>query len=133
MESVRIDKYLWTMRLFKTRNEAADACKANKVKVNNTEAKASRTVKIGDSIELRKSPVVYIYKVIGLIDNRQPAKNVSLYIENHTSAEELAKLEHRNLTVFIQRDKGAGRPTKKERRELEQLIINNECYLGKFL
>ena len=126
MESVRIDKYLWAMRLFKTRNEAADACKANKVKVNKIEAKASRTVKIGDIIELRKPPVVYTYKIIGLIENRQPAKNVALYIENQTSAEELAKLEERRLTGFIQRDKGSGRPTKKERRELEQLMNNDE-------
>jgi len=126
VESVRIDKYLWAMRLFKTRDEAADACKAGKIKVNNIEAKASRNVKIGDSIELRKLPVTYIYKIIGLTDNRQPAKNVSLYIENQTSVEELAKLEHRNLTVFVQRDKGSGRPTKKERREIERLIMIND-------
>ena len=126
MESVRIDKYLWAMRLFKTRNEAADACKSNRVKVNNIEAKASRNVKIGDIIELRKPPIVYTYKIIGLIDNRQPAKNVHLYIENQTSAEELAKLEHRNLTVFVQRDRGTGRPTKKERREIEQLMDSEE-------
>jgi ribosome-associated heat shock protein Hsp15 len=122
MESVRIDKYLWAMRLFKTRNDAADACKSNRVKVNNIEAKASRNVKIGDIIELRKPPIIYTYKIIGLIDNRQPAKNVHLYIENQTSAEELAKLEHRNLTIFVQRDRGTGRPTKKERREIEQLM-----------
>lgn len=126
MESVRIDKYLWAMRLFKTRNEAADACKSNRVKVNNIEAKASRNVKIGDIIELRKPPIIYTYKIIGLIDNRQPAKNVHLYIENQTSAEELAKLEHRNLTVFVQRDRGTGRPTKKERREIEQLMDSEE-------
>ena len=126
MESVRIDKYLWAMRLFKTRNEAADACKSNRVRVNNIEAKASRNVKIGDIIELRKPPIIYTYKIIGLIDNRQPAKNVHLYIENQTSAEELAKLEHRNLTVFVQRDRGTGRPTKKERREIEQLMDSEE-------
>jgi ribosome-associated heat shock protein Hsp15 len=112
METVRLDKYLWAMRLFKTRSEAADACKSNKVKVNNIEAKASRDVKIGDRIEVRKSPMVYTYKIIGLIDNRQPAKNVHLYIENLTPAEELEKLEKRNLTIFVQRDKGTGRPTK---------------------
>jgi len=113
------------MRLFKTRSEAADACKSNKVKVNNIEAKASRDVKIGDRIEIRKAPTLYIYKVNGLIDKRQPAKNVSLYIENQTPAEELEKLEKRNLTIFVQRDKGTGRPTKKERRELD-MLMNNE-------
>ena len=126
VESVRIDKYLWAMRLFKTRNEAADACKANKVKVNNIEAKASRNIIIGDRIELRRPPVTYTYKVIGLTDNRQPAKNVSQYIENQTSVEELAKLEQRKLTTFIQRDRGSGRPTKKERREMERLIMIND-------
>ena len=113
------------MRLFKTRNEAADACKGNKVKINNMDAKASREVKIGDSIAIRRPPVIYTYKVIGLIDNRQPAKNVHLYIENQTSTEELAKLEQGKLTLFAQRDKGAGRPTKKERREIEKIMIND--------
>ncbi len=110
------------MRLFKTRTEAADACKNNRVKVNNIEAKASRDVKIGDILEIRKPPATYTYKVIALIDNRQPAKNVPIYIENLTPAEELDKLTHRNLGVFVQRDKGMGRPTKKDRREIDRLF-----------
>ena len=113
------------MRLFKTRTDATEACRNNRVKINNIEVKASREVKIGDIIEIRRPPVVYTYKVIGLIDNRQPAKNVCLYIENQTSTEELNKLEQLKFTVFVQRDKGTGRPTKKERREIDQLMIND--------
>ena len=122
METIRIDKYLWAVRLFKTRSEAADACKSNRVKVNGVEVKASRDVKAGDVITLRKPPVVYTYKVLALIENRQPAKNVSLYIENITSADELAKLEKRPIGVFVQRDPGAGRPTKKDRRDIDRLF-----------
>ncbi len=80
METIRIDKYLWAVRLFKTRSEAADACKNNRVKMNGVEVKASRDVKVGDVITLRKLPVIYTYKVLALIENRQPAKNVPLYI-----------------------------------------------------
>jgi len=126
METVRIDKYLWAVRLFKTRSEAADACKSNKVKVNGVEAKASRDIKLGDVISLRKLPVIYTYKVLVLIENRQPAKNVPLYIENITPEEELAKLEKRNIGVFVRRDPGTGRPTKKERREIDKLFEEME-------
>ncbi len=122
METVRIDKYLWAVRLFKTRSEAADACKSNKVKVNGVEVKASRDIKIGDIITIRKMQVVYSYKVLDFIENRQPAKNVSLYVENITPEEELAKLEKRSIGVFIQRDPGTGRPTKKDRREIDRLF-----------
>lgn len=124
METIRIDKYLWAVRLFKTRSEAADACKSNRVKVNGVEVKASREVKPGDVIALRKPPVEYGYKVLALIENRQPAKHVPLYIENITPEEELAKLEQRRLGVFVRRDPGTGRPTKKERRELDRVMGN---------
>ncbi len=126
METVRIDKYLWAVRLFKTRSEAADACKNNRVKVNGIEAKPSRDLKAGDLITIRKMPVIYSYKILALIENRQPAKNVPLYIENITPEEELAKLEKRNIGVFVQRDPGTGRPTKKDRRDIDRLFEDME-------
>jgi ribosome-associated heat shock protein Hsp15 len=122
METTRIDKYLWTVRIFKTRSDAAEACKSGKIKVNDLEAKASREIKPGDTITVKKMPVIYTFKVLGITQNRQSAKNVALYVENLTPEEELSKLHRENSAVFIQRDRGAGRPTKKERRELDQLF-----------
>lgn len=119
---MRIDKYLWAMRIFKTRSEAADACKGGKIKVNGTDAKPSREVKPADRITVRRMPVIYTYKVIAVIDNRQPAKNVPLYIENMTPPEELAKLTGAHRASSIRREQGAGRPTKKERRALDAVI-----------
>ena len=121
-EPVRIDKWLWTMRIFKTRTDAADACKRGRVKVNDTEAKPSREVRVGDMIEVRKLPVTYTYKVLQLINNRQPAKNVPLYAENLTPQEELDKLDIKHTTIFVTRERGTGRPTKKERRVIDKLM-----------
>lgn len=121
-EPVRIDKWLWAVRVFKTRSEAADACKHSKVKVNGVEAKPSRDVRVGDMIEVKKLPVYYTYKVLQLIGNRQPAKNVPLYAENLTPQEELDKLNVKHTTIFVSRDRGTGRPTKKERRVIDKLM-----------
>jgi ribosome-associated heat shock protein Hsp15 len=118
----RIDKYLWAIRIYKTRSEAADACKAGRVKVNGIEAKPSREVREGDILTIRKTPVLYTYKVLQRLENRQPAKNVPLYAENQTPDDELSKLDKKNITVYIQRDRGAGRPTKKERRDMEKQL-----------
>ncbi|MDR1054869.1 MAG: RNA-binding S4 domain-containing protein [Prevotellaceae bacterium] len=120
--SKRIDKWLWAVRIFKTRSDAVDACKRGCVSVNNTEAKPSREIKAGDTITVKKMPVIYTFKVLGLIQNRQPAKNVPLYAENITPQEELDKLQVKHTTIFVQRDRGAGRPTKKERRTLDELM-----------
>lgn len=120
----RIDKWLWAVRIFKTRSDAADACKHSKVQINNTEAKPSREVKVGDIVTVKKMPVIYTFKVLALIQNRQPAKNVPLYAENITPQEELDKLQVRYTTIFVQRDRGTGRPTKKERRTMDDLMEN---------
>jgi len=120
----RLDKYLWAIRVYKTRSDAAEACKSGRVKVNDIEAKPSRELREGDTLTIRKLPVTYTYKVIALIENRQPAKNVPLYAENLTPQEELSKLDSKNITVYIQRDRGTGRPTKKERREIDKLKDN---------
>ena len=124
MEEVRIDKYLWSIRVYKTRTEATDACKGGKVRVNGADTKPSKTVKKGDTIVARKGAVVYTYKVLELVDKRQGAKLVPNYAENQTSAEELAKLRAPVETFFLKRDRGAGRPTKKDRRQMEDLWDN---------
>ena len=124
MEEVRIDKYLWAIRVYKTRTEATDACKGGKVRVNGADTKPSKTVKVGDTIVARKGAVVYTYKVLQLIDKRQGAKLVPQYAENLTPEEELAKLRAPVETFFLKRDRGAGRPTKKDRRQMEELWGN---------
>lgn len=118
----RLDKYLWAVRIFKTRSEAADACKGGRVKVNSTEAKSSREVKPGDLIDLRRVNVNYKYKVIQQLENRLSAKLVPEYIENITPQEELDKLNAPKESIFIYRQRGTGRPTKKERRDIDDLL-----------
>ncbi len=122
MDPIRLDKYLWAVRIFKTRSDAADAIRNNKVLVNDAYAKPSREVKIGDRIAVRKQAVTYQYKVLDLVSSRQPAKNVPLYCLNITPQEELDKLNVPRETIFVFRDRGTGRPTKKERRELDSLM-----------
>ena len=121
MTEVRIDKYLWSIRVFKTRSEATDACKGGKIRVNGADTKPSKMVKVGDTIVARKGAVTYTYKVLDLIDKRQGPKLVPNYAENLTPPEELAKLRAPIETFFLKRDRGAGRPTKKDRRQMEAL------------
>ncbi|MDL2320426.1 RNA-binding S4 domain-containing protein [Alistipes sp. OttesenSCG-928-B03] len=121
-DSVRIDKWLWAVRLFKTRTDAADACRNNRVTVNGAFTKASRDVREGDVVAVRKGAVMFSFRVLEPINNRQPAKNVPQYAENITPQEELDKLNVPRETVFISRDRGTGRPTKKERREIDSLM-----------
>lgn len=120
--AVRLDKWLWAVRIFKTRSDAADACRTNKVLVNGSYVKPSREVRIGDTITVKKMPVVYTYRVVALVSSRQPAKEVPHYAENLTPQEELDKLFVPKLTIFVQRDRGTGRPTKRERREIDSLM-----------
>lgn len=121
MDSVRIDKYLWAIRVYKTRSEASDACNGNKVQVNGVNAKASKAVKIGDVLTARKGLVQFQYKVLQLSENRMGAALVPDYAENLTPESELAKLHAPVESFFVKRDRGTGRPTKKERRELDAL------------
>ncbi len=121
MEDVRIDKYLWAIRAFKTRNEAAEACKGGKVKVGDVNAKPSRAVQPGDVLHVRKGLVTYVYKVIQPIEHRVGAKLVPDYALDLTPQEELDKLKAPVESFFVTRDRGAGRPTKKDRREMEKL------------
>ena len=121
---VRLDKWLWAVRVFKTRSDAADAIRSNRVLVNDAYAKPSREVKVGDVISVKKMPVVYQYRVVELVSSRQPAKNVPMYATDITPQSELDKLNVPRETIFIVRDRGTGRPTKKERRELDLLMDN---------
>ena len=122
MEDVRLDKYLWAVRIFKTRSDAADAVRNNRVLVNGSYAKPSREVREGDMITVKRMPVTYQYKVLDLVSSRQPAKNVPNYCLNITPQEELDKLTVPRETIFVFRERGTGRPTKKERREIDALM-----------
>lgn len=122
MDSVRIDKYLWAIRVFKTRSDAADACNGNKVKLNGVNAKAAKAVKPGDTIEVRRGSALLSYRVVKLSESRMGAALVPDFAENLTPREELEKLRPPKETIVLQRDKGSGRPTKKERRQLEDLM-----------
>jgi len=120
-ESVRVDKYLWSIRALKTRSDATDACNGNKITVNGNSVKPSKDVKAGDVIVVRKGIVHYTYRVISPIDKRQGAKEVAKYAENLTPQSELDKLRAPVETFFVKRDRGSGRPTKKERRQIDDL------------
>ncbi len=120
-DSVRIDKYLWAIRVFKTRGDATDACKGNKVRVGGSPAKPSKEVKPGEVIDIQKGTVRYSYRVIRLLENRVGAQLVPDYAENLTPQSELDKLRAPVETFFIRRDRGSGRPTKKDRRAMEHL------------
>ena len=121
MEEIRIDKFLWAIRAFKTREDATKACKGNKLHINGNDAKPSKPVKPGDIITVRKNEVTFTFKVLVPIDKRQGAKLVGEYAENLTPAEELEKMRRPVETFFLKRERGAGRPTKKERREMDDL------------
>lgn len=120
MNEVRIDKWMWATRIFKSRTIAVDACKKNRVAVNNTNAKPSRMIKVGDVIQVRKSPITYSFKVLALTERRMGAKLVPEYLENVTAPDQYEILEMNKISGFVDRSKGMGRPTKKDRRELEQ-------------
>ena len=122
IDSPRIDKYLWAIRVYKTRNDAADACRSGKVSVNGLVAKPSKEVRVGDLLKVRKGAVHYSYQVLALITQRGSAKNLAPYVLDMTTPQELAKGEASKQSMVMQRDRGAGRPTKKERREIEQLM-----------
>ena len=119
-DKMRIDKWLWTVRIYKTRSRAAEACKKGRVIVDGLQVKPSRDIKPGEIILIRKLPVLFTYKVKALLQRRQSAKIAAEYYEDLTSVEELDKLKI-NETVFLRRDKGSGRPTKKERRIMNKL------------
>jgi ribosome-associated heat shock protein Hsp15 len=124
-ERVRIDKWLWAIRIFKTRSMATEACKKGRIIINGLAVKPSHEVKLGETIFIRKLPVVYTIRVKDLIHNRLPAQHVKEYMDDLTSAEELEKLKLSD-NAFFKRDRGAGRPTKKERRLIDDIINSDK-------
>ena len=121
MDSVRIDKFLWSVRIYKTRTIAAEECEKHRVLVNDTEVKPSRHVRVKDRLTVKKLPVIFTYEIIQLIDKRQSASLIKNYITDTTPQEELDKTEMARMTSYVQRERGAGRPTKKERRDIEKI------------
>jgi ribosome-associated heat shock protein Hsp15 len=118
---IRVDKFLWSVRLFKTRSIASDECRKGRILINNIQVKPSRIVMKGEIIVVKKPPVVYSFRVLEPIENRVSAKLVDSFIEDLTPEEEKEKLNIRLSSGLVFRDKGSGRPTKKERREIDRL------------
>ena len=123
MSDIRLDKYLWAVRIFKTRTIAAEACKKGRVNINGALAKAARMVKPGDVIQVRKPPITYSFKVLQAIEKRVGAKLVPEMMENITTPDQYELLEMNRISGFINRAKGTGRPTKKDRRDLEEFTV----------
>lgn len=123
---MRIDKFLWCIRLFKTRSLAAEALGAGLVKINQVDAKASRVVKVGDSIELRREGIRWTYEVLKLPVSRVSASLVPTLVADATEAAEREKHAMVQMMQKFQRSKGTGRPTKKERRDIERIDVQEE-------
>lgn len=119
MAEARIDKWLWASRIYKTRTLAADACKNGRITINGAQAKPSRTVKPGDEVGVKKSPITYTFRVKQCIEKRVGAKLVPDVLENITSPDQYELLEMSRISGFIDRQRGTGRPTKKDRRALD--------------
>lgn len=117
---VRIDKWLWCVRIYKTRNQATEDCKAGKIKINGNPVKASHNVKVGEIIEVSIDQLKKILLVKDLLDKRLSAKLVVDFVEDQTPAKEIERLRLARKTNFEKRDRGVGRPTKRERRDIEK-------------
>lgn len=119
---VRIDKWLWAVRLYKTRSQATEACRKGHVSIGDLPVKPSRAVHVGEVVKVRKSPVVRSFKVLDLAGKRMSAKLIVDFVEDVTPLEELEILEMQKNMRWISRDRGTGRPTKKDRRELDDFF-----------
>ena len=119
--TTRIDKWLWAVRIFKTRTLASEACASGKIKIDGTAVKASRNIMQNDIVQVRKGIIKYVYKVRKISEKRMSAKLVSEYLEDMTPEEELAKLQSAQKQPIQTREKGQGRPTKKERRVMDKV------------
>ena len=122
---IRIDKWMWATRIFKTRTIALEECKKNRVTVNDIPAKPSRMIKAGDIVKVRKPPVTYSFRVLDITSNRIGAKLVPQFLENITPPEQYELLELQKISGFVDRVRGTGRPTKKERRELDMFVTRD--------
>lgn len=127
---VRVDKWLWAMRVFKTRTIATDACKKGRVSMGGNAVKPSRMVKVGDTVDVRKPPVTYTFRVKGLTENRLGARLVPDYLENLTPQSQYDLLEMTRISGFVDRRKGLGRPTKRDGREMSR--FKEDSYSDQF-
>ena len=121
-ENVRVDKWLWAVRIFKTRSQAAEACRKGHVSIDELPVKPSRTIHQGETIKIRKEQFVRSFKVLKLAEKRMAAKYVIDFLEDVTPPEELEIIEMKKNMRWITREKGTGRPTKKDRRELDDFF-----------
>ena len=119
MPEARIDKWMWAVRIFKTRTIAAEACKKGRVTINGSQVKAARMIKPNDVIQVKKPPIIYSFKVLQAIEKRVGAKLVPEVMENVTTPHQYEFLEMSKVSGFVDRARGTGRPTKKDRRSLE--------------
>ncbi len=130
MNEVRIDKWMWAVRIFKTRTIAVEACKKNRVMINGVSVKPSRMLKVGETVQVRKPPITYSFKALALTERRMAAKLVPEYLENVTTPDQYEIQEMNRISGFVDRARGLGRPTKKDRRELEQFTDPDELFDG---
>lgn len=119
MPEARIDKWMWASRIFKTRTIASEACKKGRICINGAQVKPSRMVKPGDVVQVKKPPVIYSFKVLQAIEKRVGAKLVPEILENVTPPEQFELLEMSKISGFVDRSRGSGRPTKKDRRSMD--------------
>ena len=126
MEEARIDKWLWASRIFKTRSIAADACKNGRVTIGGVNVKPSRMVKVGETVSVRKPPITYSFRILKTIEQRVGAKLLPEIYENVTAPEQYELLEMTRISGFVDRARGTGRPTKKDRRSLDAFISDWE-------
>ena len=126
-DQARIDKWLWAVRIYKTRSIAAEACKKGHIRIGDRTAKPAHNRRVGDIVNVKKAPITYSFRVLKCAENRVGAKLVPELMENITSQEQYEILEMSKISGFIDRQRGTGRPTKKERRDLD--IFVEESYL----
>lgn len=126
----RLDKWLWAARIYKTRTLASDACKNGRITINGAQAKPSRSVKAGDEVGVKKSPVTYTFRVKQAIEKRVGAKLLPDILENITSPEQYELLEMSRISGFVDRARGTGRPTKKDRRALDEFTDDTPMFTG---
>jgi len=119
---IRIDKWLWAVRIFKTRSQATEACKKGHVSIEDLPVKPSRSIHVGEVVKVKKTPLVRSYKVLDIAGKRMSAKLAINFVEDITPPEELEILEMQKNMRWISRDRGTGRPTKKDRRELDDFF-----------
>ena len=121
-DTSRIDKWLWAARIFKTRSIAATACKNGRVTINGVNVKPSHVIKAGETVNVKKPPITFSFKVLQCIEQRVGAKLLPQVYENVTDAKQYEILEMSRISGFVDRARGTGRPTKKDRRSLEAFI-----------